>query len=80
MVSGTSALTALSHLNCSKVLSIPRSALLCWLQMYNEPRARFFAFNYGPEYDLTLVRNPVILFSGGCACTVPGLHMRDSAS
>jgi hypothetical protein len=43
--------------------SSSHSILWC-AQMYSEPRARFFQFNYGPDYDLTVIRNPVILFSG----------------
>jgi len=38
---------------------------LQWSQMYSEPKPAFTAFNYGPEYNLTAIRAPTVLFSGG---------------
>lgn len=33
--------------------------------MYNEPDPKFMSFNYGPEYNLTAVTAPTVLFAGG---------------
>eukprot|EP00798_Chlamydomonas_sp_ICE-L_P024509 gene24509-10109_t len=38
---------------------------LQWAQIFNEPRARFFGWNYGPEFDLARIQSPIHLFSGG---------------
>eukprot|EP00983_Pelagomonas_calceolata_P104784 1159064-Pelagomonas_calceolata.AAC.2 len=38
---------------------------LHWGQIFNEPEPKFMAFNYGPEYDLTKVKAPVVLFTAG---------------
>ena len=39
--------------------------VLHWSQMYNEPRSALRAFNYGPEYNLSRVTAPSVLFGGG---------------
>ncbi|KAF5828326.1 Alpha/Beta hydrolase protein [Dunaliella salina] len=38
---------------------------LHWGQIFNEPEPKFMAFNYGPEYDLTKIKAPVVLFTAG---------------
>lgn len=38
---------------------------LQWAEIYNEPKARFFKYNYGQEYDLKAIRAPIVMVSGG---------------
>ncbi len=52
------------------VLSVDTLFCICrqvlqWAQWYNEPTPSLFAFNYGPEYNISNIRSPVYLFSGG---------------
>jgi hypothetical protein len=35
------------------------------MQMYNEPEARFMKFNYRGDYDVSRIRTPVTVVSGG---------------
>lgn len=40
-------------------------------QMYNEPEARFFEFNYGPEYVLESIKAPIYLLTGAWCAALP---------
>ena len=45
--------------------------VLHWAQWFNEPEPHLFAFNYGPDYDLTAIRTPIHLFSAGVDVLAP---------
>lgn len=54
---------------CAPILSTHSATLP--QQMYNEPEARFFEFNYGPEYVLESIEAPIYLLTGAWCAALP---------
>lgn len=52
---------------------------LHWAQLYNEPEPHLRAFNYGPEYDLGLVKSPTVFLTGGTDVLAPPQSFDEAA-